>query len=291
MTTGQSAAARLFPAWAKELGLDDVSLVGCDIPLHAERARYREVVERIKGDDRVTGALITTHKIDVYESCRDLFDSVDGYAELCGEAACLAHRGGRLLAFATDPISSARALDDFFPLEARAEVLCLGGGGSATAITVQMLERKRATRITVLDRDPARLDRIRAVHAALDPAANVRYVETDDAAANDRLVGELPPRSIVINATGMGKDLPGSPLTDQAVFPERGYAWDMNYRGELQFLRQARRQQDERGLHVEDGWRYFIHGWAVVLGRAFDLEVAGAVTARLATIAGSERPR
>ena len=89
----------------------------------------------------------------------------------------------------------------------------------------------------------------------------------------------------------MGKDLRGSPITDRAVFPERGYAWDMNYRGELQFVRQARRQQDDRRLHVEDGWRYFIHGWAVVLGRAFDFEVDAAVTARLATIAGSERPR
>lgn len=265
--------------------------MGCDIPLDADPSRYREVVERIKKDDAAAGALITTHKIGVFESSRDLFDAVDSYAELCGEAACLAHRGGRLLAFATDPVSSARALDEFFPIESRAEVLCLGGGGSATGITVQMLQRGRAKRITVVERDASRLSRIRSVHAKLDAAASVRYVSNADPSVNDRLVSELPRGSIVINATGLGKDVPGSPVTDHAVFPERGYAWDMNYRGDLQFLRQAWKQRKERSLHVEDGWRYFIHGWAVVLGRAFNIDVDADLTSRLARIATTERPQ
>ncbi len=60
----------------KELGLDGVRLVGCDLPIHADPHRYRDLVERIKTDERERGALITTHKIDVFEACRDLFDSV-----------------------------------------------------------------------------------------------------------------------------------------------------------------------------------------------------------------------
>lgn len=232
---------------------------------------------QMKNDPSARGALITTHKIDLFEACRDLFEAVDTYADLCGEASCLARRrDGTLSAFATDPVSSGRALDDFYPAEARGEVLCLGGGGSATAITVQLLERRAATRITVVDVSPERLSRIRRVHQRLDEAAHVRYLESRDPAGNDRLVEGLPPGSLVINATGLGKDLPGSPITEGAVFPEGGYAWDLNYRGDLRFLGQARRQQASRRLHVEDGWRYFIHGWAVVIARTFEIDIGAA---------------
>ena len=280
---------RLFPAWAQAMGFEEIELVGCDLPLHAEPRRYREVIERIKHDGNAAGALITSHKIDVFATCRDLFDGVDAYAEMCGEAACLGKRDGDLWAFATDPISSARALDDFYK-PAEADVLCLGGGGSATAITVQLVERRRAGRITVADTSNERISRIQAVHQRLDPAADVRYVVTKDGAVNDQLVAAMPPGSLVINCTGLGKDLPGSPITDAAVFPQRGYAWDLNYRGDLRFLQQARAQRDARSLHVEDGWRYFVHGWAVVMGRAFDIEVGPDLTERLAAIAERERP-
>ena len=59
-----------------------------------------------------------------------------------------------------------------------------------------------------------------------------------------RADGPLPPASLVINATGMGKDLPGSPITDRGLFPMRGIAWELNYRGELQFLHQALAQRE-----------------------------------------------
>ncbi len=256
--------------------------MGCDLPLHAPRDAYRAVVEHIKRDDSAVGALITTHKIDLFDACRDIFDVVDEYAELCEEASCLGRRGHQLHAFATDPISSERALDDFYRAEPGAEVLCLGGGGSATAITVRLVQSRFAGRITVVDKSPERLARIRAVHQRLDPASDIRFIE---AGGNDRLATELPPGSLVINATGMGKDVPGSPITGAAVFPEGGYAWDLNYRGDLEFVRQARAQ----AVHVEDGWRYFIHGWAVVMGRAFDIEIDAEKTARMAAIAESAR--
>ncbi len=76
MTTGGSAATRLFPAWARLLDLGDVRLDGVDLPLHADRRTYREVVGRIKDDDDARGALVTTHKVDLFEACRDLFDAV-----------------------------------------------------------------------------------------------------------------------------------------------------------------------------------------------------------------------
>ncbi len=282
---------RLFPAWAAELGLGDVRLVGCDLPIHAERERYRDIAKRIKFGEHERGALVTTHKIGLFEACRDLFDGVDEYAELCGETSCLAKRNRRLWAWATDPISSGRALAEFYPAGHAAEVLCLGGGGSAAAITVHLLERRAGTRITVVNRSAGRLEAMRAVHGQLDPAAEVRYIENSDPHTNDRLIADLPPGSLIINATGMGKDRPGSPITDAAVFPEGAFAWELNYRGELEFLHQALRQEASRGVHVEDGWRYFIHGWAVVMEHVFEIAIEGAKLDRLAAISESERPR
>ena len=83
----------------------------------------------------------------------------------------------------------------------------------------------------------------------------------------------LPDHSIVINATGMGKDIPGSPITTNGKFPLHGVAWEFNYRGDLEFLHQAEAQRDERDLVVEDGWIYFIHGWSQVIGQVLGQEV------------------
>ena len=47
---------------------------GIDFPLHAEPDAYRDAVSFIKEDPLSLGALVTTHKIDLYKACRDLFD-------------------------------------------------------------------------------------------------------------------------------------------------------------------------------------------------------------------------
>jgi shikimate 5-dehydrogenase len=41
---------------------------------------------------------------------------------------------------------------------------------------------------------------------------------------------------------------------DRAVFPQGSVVWELNYRGDLTFLHQARAQQATRDLHVYDGW-------------------------------------
>jgi shikimate dehydrogenase len=101
----------------------------------------------------------------------------------------------------------------------------------------------------------------------------------------------LPPASVVINATGMGKVLPGSPITDAGNFPINGVAWELNYRGELQFMHQALAQREKRNLTVEDGWVYFLHGWTQVIARALHIQLDEATFNRLAVIAKVIRPR
>jgi shikimate dehydrogenase len=107
---------------------------------------------------------------------------------------------------------------------------------------------------------------------------------------HDALLAQLPPRSLVINATGMGKDIPGSPIGDGAWFPERAIAWELNYRGDLRFLRQARAQESERELLVADGWRYFIYGWTSVIEEVFERPISADDLELLASEAEFARP-
>lgn len=282
VTTAKSSIMRVFPAWAEPLGLKGTSIVGMDFPLHADPAAYREAVEFIKADPLSLGALVTTHKIDLFHACRDMFDEVDEFAALMQETSCLSKRNGNFRCHAKDPISSGLSIDGFMPkgyfAESGAEVLSMGAGGSTIALTWHLMRRERGddvpSRIVVANRSKPRLDAIAKIHAQIDSDVPVEYRHEPDPTGNDRLVGELKPGSLVINATGLGKDAPGSPITDAAVFPERGVAWDLNYRGDLLFLDQARRQQQSRHLRVEDGWTYFIHGWLQVIAEVFDIPIA-----------------
>ncbi len=293
VTTGKSAIMRVFPAWAEHLGLGDVAMSGHDLPIHAEPERYREVVRGLKDDPLALGGLVTTHKIDLFRACRDLFDYVDPYAQLCGEVSSLSKRDGLFRAHAKDPISSGRSLDEFvaqgYWAHTRADALLFGAGGSNLAITLHLMTVResgdRPRRIVVVNRSAKRLESMRAVHAQLGTDVEVEYVENQRPLENDRLLAAAPLGSLVVNGTGMGKDSPGSPITDDAVFPQEALVWELNYRGELDFLHQAERQAASRGLVVEDGWRYFIHGWTCVIEEVFDVEMTPKVVDELSQIA------
>jgi shikimate 5-dehydrogenase len=109
------------------------------------------------------------------------------------------------------------------------------------------------------------------------------------AADNEIELAQLAAGALVINATGLGKDAPGCPVGPGARFPERAVVWDLNYRGELAFLRLARAQQDERGLRVHDGWTYFLHGWTQALAPLLDVRLDAVLFDRLAAVAAGLR--
>lgn len=299
VTTGSSSIQHVFPLWAEELGLEGAVLTGIDMPLHADPNDYRRVVEFIAGDPLSLGALVTTHKIDLYAACADLFDEIDPFARLMGETSCISKRDGRLICHAKDPISSGLAIDAFLGsghwTNEPADVLSMGAGGSTIAISWYLSRPSsgadRPGRIVITNRSAARLDHLREIHQKIDTDTVFEYVLTPEPEDNDRVLGSLPPRSLVVNATGLGKDAPGSPLTSAGVFPPHGVAWDLNYRGDLVFLDQARAQQSARGLQVEDGWIYFVHGWTQVIAEVFrvDIPTSGPAFERLSTLARSAR--
>lgn len=280
VTTAQSSIMKVFPKWSEALDLG-AEIAGYDAPIHAPAEVYRAVVQHIKDDPLSKGALVTTHKIDLLDATRDLFDELDPYAELCGEISCISKRDGRLIGHAKDPITSGLSWQAFVPEGHRGktggQVMCLGAGGSAVAISVFVSERPdaadRPEKFIAINRSRARLEHLEAIHQQLDSDIAFEYVLNDDPRKNDEIMGALPAGSMVINATGMGKDTPGSPITDQGVFPEEGLVWELNYRGELDFLHQARCQEKARSLTIEDGWVYFLHGWSQVIAEVFGVEL------------------
>ena len=281
VTTSKSSIMKVFPAWADRLGLANALIKGIDFPLHAPAAMYREAVEFLKRDPLSLGALVTTHKIDLYEACRDKFDVIDPHALFMGETSCLSKRDRKLVCHAKDPISSGLSLDAFLPERhferTGAEVFSMGAGGSTIALTWHLMQASRRanrpSRIVVSNRSPARLEEIRRIHDQLESGVPVDYVVAPNPKENDAVLATLRPGSLVINATGLGKDAPGSPLTGEARFPDRGIAWDLNYRGDLVFLDQARAQASARRLQIEDGWTYFLHGWTQVIAEVFDIDI------------------
>jgi shikimate 5-dehydrogenase len=295
VTTGSSAIRRVFPVWASALGIPDADLVGVDLPPGAPAADYREVVSWIAGDELSVGALVTTHKIDVFAACRDLFAGFNADAVALGEISCIAKRDGRLVGSAIDPLSVGLALDAFLPAghwqRTSGAALLFGAGGSATALMCHLASDERVgnrpKRIIATSRRAERLEKLRRVHELRGYSVPLETRCVDVPGVNDLALGSLAPDSLVVNATGLGKDVPGSPVSDDARFPMRALAWDFNYRGNLVFLEQARRQQQASGIHVEDGWTYFIHGWTQVIAEVFELDIptAGPAFDRLAELA------
>jgi shikimate 5-dehydrogenase len=281
VTTSRSSIMKVFPRWAEHLNLGDVGFRGIDCAIHDEPQTYRRVVAFLKNDPLSLGAVVTTHKIDLLSAARDIFDELGPCAEILGEVSCISKRDGRLVGKAMDPITSGLALEAFIPQgywsRTKAEVCLLGAGGSSLALTTYFMrfhpQEDLPSRILATNRSKPRLHSMKAIHAEVNPGIPVEYIHAPEAEGNDAVVSSLRDGSLVVNATGLGKDAPGSPLTDRAVFPGNGMAWDFNYRGDLGFLDQAEAQKDGRNLHIEDGWLYFIYGWFKAIIEVFQLDI------------------
>jgi len=294
VTTAQSAMQRIYPLWMDELGIDS-TLAGIDFPIDAPAADYRAAVARVKADPDSVGGLITTHKLNVLSAAADLIDGLDDSAALLHEVSCLHKRDGRLLGAALDDRTSWLALQSLVPegfWEKGGDLLLLGAGGASIATTLGIHRARQAglsvpARIRVTARSSDRLDELEALQREIGFRIPTSPVVTATAAEADAVVSDLPPHSLIVNATGMGKDRPGSPLTDAVQYPANSIVWDMNYRGERPFLTQAEAQADARGLTVVDGWDYFVYSWTHVVSVVHGVEIAGPAFDRLSAIARS----
>lgn len=296
VTTGQSSIMKVFPAWADHLGISRC-IKGIDCKWHDDPEVYRKVVQFLKDDELSLGGLVTTHKLDLLKAAKDLFDELGPYTQQLEETSCISKRNGKLRAHAKDPITAGLSYEAITAGEYwrnGAELCLLGAGGSSLALTVYLMKQPeglRPSRIFVTNRSAERIAEMKAVHERIGFPIPSEYYGESSTENNDKVVSRLKPGSMVINATGLGKDAPGSPISDAAEFPRGGIAWDFNYRGDLVFLDQARAQKEAKNLTVEDGWVYFIHGWTRVIAEVFDIDIptSGPEFDRLSEIAASVR--
>ncbi len=297
VTTGSSSIMKVFPEWAKALGIDAV-IKGIDIGIHEEDSVYRTVVDFIKNDPMSYGALVTTHKLDLCAACRDMFEYLDPYAEMFNEMSSISKIDGQLRGHAKDPISSGLALEDFVPegwWAKGGDFYAIGAGGSAISMGSYLMRDEFAgnypKRIVVSNRSKPRLDEIEHIFKKLNTGKvdEMEFHLCPEYVDNDAVLKNIKPYSVIVNATGLGKDRPGSPLTDDAVFPEGSLVWEINYRGDLKFLHQGNAQKEAQKLHVEDGWRYFIYGWTQVISEVFHMPIEGELLEKLDDIAKGYR--
>lgn len=297
VTTGKSSIMKVFPLWMKVLGREEVVMEGVDCKIHDERENYRRAVAQIKYDPNSLGALVTTHKIDLLNAARDMFEYLDPYAQITGEVSSISKLDGRVEGHAKDPLTSGASLDaiiekDYFA-KTGGHVLCFGAGGSGVATLLHLINKKdkedRPEKFTFVNRSQGRLDHAREMVSALETDIEIEYICNSNPLVNDKIMETFPPYSIIINATGMGKDTPGSPITWDGKFPMKSISWEFNYRGELDFLHQSLAQVENRNVKVEDGWIYFVHGWTQVVAQVLHFDLTPALFDKLNEAASSVR--
>jgi shikimate 5-dehydrogenase len=299
VSTGSSSIQRVFPAWARELGLDGAVLQGIDLPVGAPAAQTRRIVEFLQTDPMGVGMQITSHKIAVGTAARDLFAQLRPLATLMGEVSCVTKGPDGLHGFAKDPVAGALALDAIVPegywASTGAPAVLLGAGGAGTALTWCLVRQERGeqrpSRLIVTDRDGARLEHLATIAEQVGADVPLELVQVASTDETDAVLASQPARTLVVNATGLGKDLPGSPIGEDALLPQGAIAWDLNYRGDLRFLETAIRQSEDRGVHAEDGWTYFVHGWLQAVKEVFQVDVptSGPAFDRLSDLARAAR--
>ena len=297
VTTGGSRIHRIFPRWTAAMGIAPAHLRGLDLPLDVQADAVRSAVRWIAGTDAVRGALVTTHKIAVHRHARDLFAGFDEDADRLGEVSAIVKTPAGLVGHAMDTVTAGLALDRIVPRThwdhcPEADALVLGAGGAGLALTAHLIGRpagERPRAITLVDVDAGRLADAESALRDGDGGGIVGYRHVPGADENDALMASLPPHSLVVNATGLGKDRPGSPFSPSARFPRDGVVWEFNYRGPRDFLAQARSQKAERSLTVADGWTYFLYGWAHVMAAVFGVRLDDALFDRLEQAAEAER--
>jgi shikimate dehydrogenase len=297
VTTGKSSIMKVFPLWMKVLSREEIVMEGVDCKIHDEPEAYRKAVAQIKYDPLSLGALVTTHKIDLLTAARDMFEYLDPYAMITGEVSSISKLEGWLEGHAKDPLTSGASLDaiiekNYFG-KTHGDVLCFGAGGSGVATLLHLINKKdpgdRPRKFTFVNRSQGRLDHAREMVGGLKTDIKIEYICNSDPLINDKIMAQFPPYSIIINATGMGKDTPGSPITWEGQFPLNSVAWEFNYRGELDFMHQSLAQVESRHVKVEDGWLYFVHGWTQVVAQVLHFDLTPALFDRLNEAASTVR--
>jgi shikimate 5-dehydrogenase len=272
-STAGSSGPRIFNDWCKCMGIR-AKLVTLEIPTGASDKKFRDVVQSIRHEQAVRGALIKTHKTRIFESAQDLFDEVQKQAQELNEVGAIFRIGMKLVCEATDPLALRIASDRLLKSFMRAEwshVVILGGGGAGLALAHALLSEPCLVtgRMTLVEASQDRVEKINEVTQKISHRCSLE-IEHNPSGNADRFVQDAADGALIVNATSKRKDFPDSPLSSNCKYPYGSILWDFNYRGDLQFLEKARPLAKRLQLKLNNGWYYFVCSWFQVMTRVFD---------------------
>ncbi len=304
ISTAGSSVHRVFPEWAPILAPGAV-LRGVDLSENTDPAEFRRLVTTMRDHPRVRGAVITSHKLRLHRAVADLLDHADPLVAITHEINALDTRDGRVGGYARDAQSLDLILDTTGtdrPRPGRSFV-CIGAGGSAIALMLALgldltaapvdgrppprAGEHRRGPLTILGRRADALTEIEEVRTRAGLGkADITLTLARTADEVSIRTAQAAPGTVIANATGLGKLEPGSPVTGPEAFAADVLAWDFNYRGPLTFLEQAR----AAGVGVEDGWDYFLAGWAAALAAIGGRELTGDLFDRIRAASVAHQP-
>ena len=222
------------------------------------------------------GGLVTSHKASLFRYGRSCFAEVSRIAEALEEISTIYKRkncsglfGEALDTVSIVPVAEEVTVRNVHWMAGSKEVVILGGGGAGIALVYALCNiPTRPRQISVVERNEERVNFLRKVvaDATLFTVEGIKIIRWADA---DNVLREAGERPLIVNATGMGKDVPGSPVKDVHNIPFGSTLWDFNYRGELDFLKNAQQLASQERLLLVDGWDYFISGWMHAMCRIF----------------------
>lgn len=288
VSTQQSIINKIFPKWMEVLGFN-VQLQGIDIPLNASANIYRDCAKKIKESSDVLGALVTTHKIAMYSYANDVFDVLSDSARAFKEIGAIYKRNNMMGGEATDIISVNNAFNNIFEKvnNKGSDICILGCGGAGIALGYAILKFYNANfnKVIMTDINFDRLEHAKKTLMTYDTEKKLQFVHVQSIQDNDIIINSLSNNSFVVNATGVGKDVQGSPISNAVQFPYGSCIWEYNYRGNLEFVKIAEEQAKEKHLSIYDGFEYFIYGWTTVISRVLNIDITKGNFDLLANIA------
>ena len=276
VTTHNSFINTVFNEWLNIIG-KDAELIGVNLDLNCPNEDYVKIVSFIKNNPFVLGALVTTHKVNLYNSTFHLFDFLPNTCKEFREIGCIYKSDNKLTAEVTDIISVRLALTSFLSnnyfLHIKSEFCILGAGGAGIALAYRILTDKnhKPNKLIITDISSERIESASNILSKYDSEKLLETIKVENN-NTDEIIEKLSSGSVIVNATGLGKDKKGTPFSEKINLPSRCYFWDFNYRGNLTFLEIAKQQADRKNLIVLDGWIYFIHGWTQVISKVFHID-------------------
>ncbi len=287
VTTSKSFVKEVFSSWIKIIGVE-ANLVGVDLRLNSSRDDYRNVISNIKTKSNILGALVTSHKANIYDNSLDYFDTVSPSSNYLKEVGVIYKVDKKLACDATDPDAQTKVLRKIIPArhweETGGYALIMGAGGAGLALVYTLVNQDdKPVKIIITEVNAKRVVQVSKI---LKDHIATGQVEVEKVSGqSDKILSNIPPSSLIVNASGLGKDLPGSPISNNAEIPLNSIIWEFNYRGDLEFLKIAQRQRDCKNLIIENGWNYFIFGWGYVMSKVFKFPPSDNIFAKFLSIA------